>query len=683
MVSRSRVRLACAALACLFLGSMFTWTMGPAEHDAEGVDGDAYDPASGGVLHDPSGFGLAEDDTQMPGVIANAGYDSADFAELEEQSADGRPPSVTGALSELHHAVSDKLQSWNPYHRPETQGLKGSKVNSTLGAKGKGRPSDTKSGALSGEYVKEGISEEERLGARIRVGKCTILFNGNSFWERAIKTHERHDKLHGYRLHVLRQSIMDDVWSKPAYILSLLLRELAKPESERLEWLFWVDADTIILNPHIPIETFLPPPGSDFEDVHLMYSNDWNGLNNGVFPVRVNQWSVQLFSAITSYRHYRPDDQLIFRDQSAMNTLMQEPAFATHLVQAPQRWFNAYQGEHNETLAPYQIRRGDLLVHFAGVPDRERRMGYWLDRAEQHLDDWEIPVRSTSYPQEAKDFWIDQAGARQNQKSSLAELRLKVTDMLTKTDQQLNDYGDRVSDGEKESINSQREQLKNYVDAQDWQAHIPKLEEAIQKLSEVSAPLVKAVTDANKVLLTSAHEAIFAGEKDLLEGGYGSGVTNPELQSISEAVKSLKHLVMSPEEFWNKNDITAATNNVNLARAMLHETTAALFSKVKALEEAKQAAAQASPDHAAGGATEQDLSASRTIPDMSNTAVAVGAPMYGEGGLEIAHQTATSIALQTVTGDVVTVTPAAAMVWMTATVVQGSESMPTPEIVDR
>lgn len=84
---------------------------------------------------------------------------------------------------------------------------------------------------------------------------------------------------------------MDDVWSKPAYILSLLLRELAKPESERLEWLFWVDvdADTIILNPHLPIDVFLPPPGSEFDDINLMYSSDWNGLNNGVFPVRVCQ----------------------------------------------------------------------------------------------------------------------------------------------------------------------------------------------------------------------------------------------------------------------------------------------------------------------------------------------------------------------------------------------------------
>ncbi|KAF2212554.1 glycosyltransferase family 34 protein, partial [Cercospora zeae-maydis SCOH1-5] len=243
------------------------------------------------------------------------------------------------------------------------------------------------------------------LGARTRIGKCTILFYGNSAWERAIRTHERHDREHGYRLHILRQQLLDDVWSKPAYILSLLLRELAKPDSERLEWLLWVDADTVLLNPHIPIDVFLPPPGSEFDDIHLVYANDWNGLNNGVFPVRVNQWAVNLFSAIVSFRHYRPTDPLVFRDQSAMDSLLHDPAFSPHVVQAPQRWFNAYQGEHNETLAPFQLRRGDFLVHFAGVPNREERMIHWLNRAEQHLDDWEVPLKSTSYPQEARDFW--------------------------------------------------------------------------------------------------------------------------------------------------------------------------------------------------------------------------------------------------------------------------------------
>ncbi|OCK82150.1 glycosyltransferase family 34 protein, partial [Lepidopterella palustris CBS 459.81] len=245
------------------------------------------------------------------------------------------------------------------------------------------------------------------LGARPRIGKVTILFGTpSSAYERALRTHELHDRLHNYPLHVLRSSILDNVWTKPAYILSILLRELAKPEGERLQWLLWVDGDTIILNPYVPIEALIPPEDDpEWDDVQLLVSHDWNGLNNGVFPVRVSIWSVELFSAILSFRFYRPDQHLTFRDQSAMDFLLQDDHFSPNVIRAPQRWFNAYQGEVNETLAPFQVRRGDLLVHFAGVGDRDERMRYWLSRAEKHAPDWEVDFRHTSYPEETADFW--------------------------------------------------------------------------------------------------------------------------------------------------------------------------------------------------------------------------------------------------------------------------------------
>ncbi|KAK5129689.1 hypothetical protein LTR08_002958 [Meristemomyces frigidus] len=564
-----------------------------------GLD-EAYDAASGGVLSDPSGYGADADAQRKAAGIIGSGESKDGWRDDEGDDAQNKKkPCVSGALSELHHAVTDKLQSWNPYHPgPSSKPLGGSKANNTTAGKGKKKPTDTSVAALLGEDVKEGFDEADRLGARTRIGKCTILFNGNSYWERAIRTHEQHDRMQGYRLHVLRQSLLDDVWSKPAYILSLLLRELSKPEGERLEWLFWVDADTIILNPHMPIETFLPPPGSEFDDVHLMYSNDWNGLNNGVFPVRVNQWSVELFSAIVSFRHYRPDDPLLFRDQSAMNRLMEEPKFAKSIVEAPQRWFNAYQGEHNETLQPYQIRRGDLLVHFAGVPGREERMGYWLDRAEQHLDDWEIPVKSTSYPQEAKDYWAAQRDARKNHRASLTETRLTATTLLDKVEKQLNDYGVRLTPEQLESINAQQERLKNIIEDARWEEKVLEVTEATNSLTEATFPLTLAMNKAHKMLLSSAHEAIFAGEKDLLDGGFNVGLSTPELKRISETVKTLKNLVMSPQDFWNRQDITTATNAVTVARARVQESVAAPLAETAAAQAAAVKIAQASAGRA-------------------------------------------------------------------------------------
>lgn len=635
---------------------MVTAALGPNDVDTLEFDGESYDAASGGVLTDPSGFGLPPDD-EREGAI---GTDSPGNDPIAKE------PTVSGALSELHHAVSDKLQSWNPYRvGSSTQQHR----NKTAGAKGAG--ANAAGTSNMGEYVTDGIKEEDRLGAKTRIGKCTILFYGNSYWERAIRTHEQHDKIHGYRLHVLRQQLLDDVWTKPAYILDLLLRELGKPESERLEWLFWVDADTIILNPYIPIETFLPPPGSEFDDVHLMYSNDWNGLNNGVFPVRVSQWSVQLFSAIVAFRYYRPDAELIFRDQSAMNTLMQEPKFARNIVNAPQRWFNAYQGEVNETLQPFQIRRGDLLVHFAGVPDRERRMGYWLDRAEQHLDDWEIPVKSTSYPVEAKDFWAGVRDARKNHNEGLAATRLKATTWIGKIEQQLEEYSDRLTEDQAAAIDEAKGKLQKTIESDRWEYDVTLATDAMQALSEATAPLTLAITSAHKLLLNAAHEAIFAGEKDLLNVDFEAGTSEPDLQQISETVKNLKSLVMAPEESWNRQDITDATNAVTEARARVQEkadvaqqAAASLVQKqkdrVKALEDARKMV-QVEADQAAAEAGALPF-VTVTGDVVTVTPAAVLSPTEG-----VADDM----------GDFVTVTQEPVLVWETAIVTPGEMSQQT------
>ncbi|KAF2159032.1 glycosyltransferase family 34 protein [Zasmidium cellare ATCC 36951] len=628
LLANAKFRVLAVALGCIMMGWMLTSMLGPGERAMDFAG--TYDAASGGILDDPTGFGMAtvKSQSMQPGIIG--GEEPKDEMEAESDTNRHKQPSVTGALSELHDAVKDKLKSWNPYHaQPVSHGA--SRVNSTATASRPHGLASATATALAGEAITDGISDEERLGARTRIGKCTILFNGNSFWERAIRTHERHDREHGYRLHVLRQHLMDDVWSKPAYILSLLLRELSKPESERLEWLFWVDADTIILNPHIPIEVFLPPPGSEFDDVHLLFSNDWNGLNNGVFPVRVNQWSVQLFSAITSFRHYRPDAPLPFRDQSAMDALMHEPAFSSNLAQAPQRWFNAYQGEHNETLAPFQIRRGDFLVHFAGVLNREERMGYWLERAEQHLDDWEVPVKSTSYPQEVRDFWSEQKDLRRRKKEALSGARLKAKELMSNVEEHMEEYGDRMSEEQKSSIEENRKGLYTILESGDDASDLDKMEEAMHKLEESFQPLTSVVTEVHKTLLNSAHEAIFAGEKDLLQSGFNQGSSSPELERISDSVKHLKYLVMTPQENWNRHDITAATDAVTDARAKLQEKEAATLAEARRIEQAKKQAGIALDDVQKQAADASSSTSSSLEPSTTDSALAptnVGEPAF-------------------------------------------------------
>jgi hypothetical protein len=76
------------------------------------------------------------------------------------------------------------------------------------------------------------------LQPRSAVGKVHAVFGEpNPVYERALKLHESHAERQGHPMFVLRERLLSGLWSKPAFILSVMLQELAKPEGERLEWL--------------------------------------------------------------------------------------------------------------------------------------------------------------------------------------------------------------------------------------------------------------------------------------------------------------------------------------------------------------------------------------------------------------------------------------------------------------
>jgi hypothetical protein len=510
-----RLKLMLIALATMFLGYLVTSTFNPVDQ-YEALDYDSkYNYASGDILEGPYVY---------PGAHQSAGRPPSSGGPKKLHGEDGasdqsvRRPSIKGALKDLHHAVSDRVSYWkawdsNQEYDAELEANTTARYDATATQSG----SPTSSPLKSEEMIEP---ETDQSGHKTRVGKCTIVLYGSSIYERTVQTHTLHDRLHGYPLYVLRQSIMDDVWSKPAYILSLVLRELAKPPSERLEWLLWVDADTIMLNPHIPLEIFLPP-SPQFDDVHLLVTRDWNGLNNGVFPIRVNQWAVELLSAVVSSRYYKPDQDLTFRDQSAMDLLLKDKKFAAHTVEAPQRWFNAYQGEHNETLAPYQVRRGDFLVHFAGVINRDERILYWLDRAEQHLPDWEMDVQHTSYPTEVKDFWNQKSRERAAKQEELAEARRKANELLTQTDSRMSEYGERLVQSDVTFIHDRQTALRKVLEQKGDSLDLVSVQTEIGMLAEVSSeqytPLYHA--DTSSAVSQASQQYYRNGQQGLLERG--------------------------------------------------------------------------------------------------------------------------------------------------------------------
>ncbi|KAJ4264371.1 hypothetical protein NW762_005569 [Fusarium torreyae] len=259
----------------------------------------------------------------------------------------------------------------------------------------------------------------------VRIGRVTAHFGTvETHYQKALRTHVLHSMIHGTHLDVMCTSVVDSLWNKPAFILSLLLDEMMKPVGERLEWLFWVDRDTLILDQCRPITSFLPPDDSpdgsqnpdDFDNpdgydaieverreekaddkTHLIVTNDWNGLNNGVFLVRVNQWAIELFSAITAFRYYRPNVSLPFTEQSAMEIVMNETKFRRNVQIVPQWWFNTYpkgtpaEFEDNmdkQDLKGYHARRGDFLLHFAGRGGRDSLINEWTSMLDRRQGVW-------------------------------------------------------------------------------------------------------------------------------------------------------------------------------------------------------------------------------------------------------------------------------------------------------
>jgi hypothetical protein len=83
------------------------------------------------------------------------------------------------------------------------------------------------------------------------ISKISMLWGKQAdedVYRRALKTHQTHAERHGYGFHVLQESIAHHYWNKLYWILAVLVEELAKPEADRVEWMMWSDADTIVLN---------------------------------------------------------------------------------------------------------------------------------------------------------------------------------------------------------------------------------------------------------------------------------------------------------------------------------------------------------------------------------------------------------------------------------------------------
>lgn len=321
------------------------------------------------------------------------------------------------------------------------------------------------------------------------IAKVSMLYGPpNPLYERALATHDVHNAKFGYPFFILREKMLPGFWSKPAYILRLLMSELEKPESQRLEWLVWVDGDTVIMNPNIPLDIFLPP-AKDWEHIHAVMTNDHRGLNNGVFFLRIHPWSVSLMNACMNTPIHDPTVELEFEDQSALQYWLNKEEFMNNTVHVPQRWFNAYAGYRGSphglfadplqpqySVRPNSVKEGDLLVHHAGHKSlRAQRMVPWIETAERHLPTWELALESTNYTTEIADFWANEA---KNERKVVAHMKKRVAEIAMK----------KAAAKEKAALEKQKEKEKEKVQENQKQRQQPK----VKQIRQEPVPNIKA-----------------------------------------------------------------------------------------------------------------------------------------------------------------------------------------------
>eukprot|EP01117_Protostelium_nocturnum_P014446 TRINITY_DN5495_c0_g1_i1.p1 TRINITY_DN5495_c0_g1~~TRINITY_DN5495_c0_g1_i1.p1 ORF type:complete len:333 (-),score=55.95 TRINITY_DN5495_c0_g1_i1:86-1084(-) len=227
------------------------------------------------------------------------------------------------------------------------------------------------------EQITEELVIKDPKANSIAVVMVSISDKGDSIrYKKSVKKWREYCDLHGYKFVIQEKNTMDrsEVWMKIVTIQNLIVESL---ESGKIEWIFYADVDTIVMNPYIKISTFIPPRNSDVE---FMIAGDGNGINAGVFMVKVSKWSLQFMEDVLRLDE---DAYLVraWQEQGAIEIIRQRRNKNQFIV-VPQKWFNSYwNGKELSAFEHYSFQSGDFLVHFPNPNGKKHMMRYlnWVD----------------------------------------------------------------------------------------------------------------------------------------------------------------------------------------------------------------------------------------------------------------------------------------------------------------
>jgi len=208
------------------------------------------------------------------------------------------------------------------------------------------------------EYLKEDNNRSNKT--QISIVMFADKLNPNSIYENAVSEAYQYANIHNYTLsfnHLNYNKEKEIYYMKFSAILEKIIEGM---KENNCDWIFWLDGDVSITNPTIKLETFLP----EDENINFVAATDYNGLNAGVFFLKVNSWSYNIIINAMSYPHFKEKEYLRFAEQTALNNVLSKEENTKHYYVVPLDWFNRFYGGRV---------KGDFIVHFPGHKHKDQK----------------------------------------------------------------------------------------------------------------------------------------------------------------------------------------------------------------------------------------------------------------------------------------------------------------------
>ena len=207
---------------------------------------------------------------------------------------------------------------------------------------------------------------------------------------------------HGYYLFDESATSLDKTrppsWSKIKAVQRLL-------QHENCDWVFWMDADTVIMNSDIRIESFLPLP--DAKGDLLIAHEGAKGYNAGAWIVRNSPWTLEFLQTWWNMKSYvKPPGLAKSGDNDALKALLSpqnerlsasssKELIQDHVLVPPQCTFNAFAkwlkpGRQAKSIdlpsaswyqSEHWYHKGDFVAHVAGVDNKVETIHMLLEYA--------------------------------------------------------------------------------------------------------------------------------------------------------------------------------------------------------------------------------------------------------------------------------------------------------------